>query len=117
MYFDDTAQAPRLVRRLQFPETEALNNMVPAFIVWSVLAVVVIGLAIYRRLVATREDDLIHVSPGQEALVSQQVEVAQKLDKVDRLGKALTIFVAVTGVILAAFWIYQVWQESQKLAG
>jgi len=91
--------------------------MLPAFIVWSVLAVVVIGLAIYRRLVATREDDMLHVGPGQERLVSQQVQVATALDKVDRLGKALTIFVAVSGVILGAIWVYIVWMDSLKLEG
>ncbi len=91
--------------------------MVPAFILWLLLAAVVVGLAVYRRLVASHEDDLIHVGPGEERLVSQQLEVAGRLEKVDRVGKMLTIFVTVSGLILFAFWVYTVWMESTRLQG
>ena len=89
--------------------------MVPAFVVWSILAVTVIGLALYRKLVSYyREDDLIHVSPGEERLVSQQVQVTRTLDKVDRLGQILTVVTAVFGAILLAFYLYGVYQDGLK---
>jgi len=92
--------------------------MVPAFIVWSVMAAAVIGLALYRKFVAYyREDDLIHVGPGEEKLISQQVEVTKTLDKVDRFGEILTIITVVSGIILAVIYLYGVYQEGQKLAG
>lgn len=91
--------------------------MFPVFILWSLLAVVVIALAVYRRVVATHEDDLIHFGAGQERLVSQQSAVTERLERVDRLGKTLTIVVAVSGVLLAAVYVYNVWMESTRLPG
>lgn len=91
--------------------------MVPALIAWLLLAATVIGLAIYRRLVASREDDLIHLSPGEEKLISQQVKTTQALDKVDRMVKILTIVTAVFGLILAAVYLYRVWTEGLQPFG
>jgi hypothetical protein len=87
----------------------------PAFIVWSALAAVVIGLAVYRKLIASREDDLIHLSYGEESLISQQVKTAGALDLIDRWGKILTIGVAVFGFLLAVIYLYQVWMAGLKI--
>ena len=89
--------------------------MISAFIVWSLLATCVIGLALYRKFVAHyREDDLLHVSPGEEKLVSQQIEVAGTLDKVDHLGKILTLITAVSGLILLVIYLYGVYLDGLK---
>ena len=92
--------------------------MVPAVIAWSLLAAVVVGLALYRKFVAYyREDDLIHVGPGEEKFINQQVEVTKTLDKVDRLGQILTVVTVVSGLILAVVYLYGVYLDGQKLAG
>ena len=92
--------------------------MVPAVIIWSAMAAAVVGLALYRKFVSYyKEDDLIHVGPGEEKLISQQVEVTKTLDKVDRMGQILTIVTAVSGLVLAIVYLYGVYQESQKLVG
>jgi hypothetical protein len=91
--------------------------MMPAFILWSILAAFVIGLAVYRKLVAYREDDMIHVGPGEERLISQQLHVTRMLDKLDRLVKILTVVTALFGLILLVFYLYSVWLEGLKPVG
>jgi len=89
--------------------------MFAAVILWALMATAVIGLAIYRKFVAFyHEDDLIHVGPGEEKLISQQVQTTRALDIIDRWGKILTIATAAFGLVLAGIWIYNAWMESLK---
>jgi hypothetical protein len=66
-----------------------------------------LGLALYRKLATLREDDLIHLGPGEDKLIPQQVAFSRKLDTVDRWGKALTIITCAAGLLLAAAYLYQ----------
>lgn len=79
-------------------------NLVPFIVLWALLAVSVIVLIAWRKIVANREDDTIHVLQGS---VAQQVTMAQKLEVIDKWGKLLTIITLVFGVILGAVWVYQ----------
>ncbi len=81
---------------------------------WVVLACMVAGLAIYRRLISTREDDMLHVSEGESSRISKQAEVAHQLDMVDRWGKLLTVLVTLYGLLLAAAYTYQIWTEGSR---
>jgi hypothetical protein len=92
-------------------ESKAMN-LTPFVIVWSILALVVLGLALYRKLVANHEDDLIHIGPGEEKMIPQQVQMATKLAAVDRWGKTLTVFAFVFGLVIAATYLYQAWEAS-----
>ncbi len=87
-------------------------NLTPFVILWSILALAVLGLALYRKLIANHEDDLIHVGPGEEKLIPQQVQTAAKLDVVDRWGKTLTVITAASGLLIAAAYLYQAWEAS-----
>jgi hypothetical protein len=89
-------------------------NLTPFVILWSILALAVLGLALYRKLVANHEDDLIHIGPGEEKLIPQQVQIAAKLEVVDRWGKTLTVIVAAAGLLIAAAYLYQAWEASLK---
>ena len=89
-------------------------NLTPFVILWSMLALAVLGLAFYRKLTANHEDDLIHVGPGEEKLIPQQVQMAAKLEVVDRWGKILTVIFAAAGLLIAAAYLYQAWEASLK---
>jgi hypothetical protein len=94
---------------------EVIKNMFPAVIGWGVLSTIVIGLALYRKFIAMREeDDLIHLT-GSQKLLSQQLETAGKLEKVDVWGKTLTIAAAIYGTLLLAIYLYGVWMDSLKV--
>jgi hypothetical protein len=86
--------------------------MLALWIVWFVLTLVVIGMAIARKFAARNEDDLVHLAGGAERAISQQVEVAQKLEWFDRWGKTLTIADGLFAVVLLAIMLFTAWQES-----
>jgi len=88
-------------------------NLIPYIVLWSVLAVAVLGLALYRKLLTIHGDDeFIHLSAGEEKLIPHQVALGRKLEFIDRWGKTLTIFTAAFGLVLAAVFLFQAWQAS-----
>jgi len=88
-------------------------SLIPFVAGWIALAGGVVGLAIYRRMVAAGEDDMLHVMDN-ESHVQKQVAMARRLDTVDQWGKILTIAATVFGVLLAAAYAYQIWVEGTR---
>ena len=77
--------------------------MFPLIIVWSLLAVVVLGLFFWRQAIARSEDDSLHVMHGT---ITSQTTLSQKLDVIDKWGKILTVITVVLGLVIAAAYIY-----------
>ena len=86
-----------------------MSPYVPFVVLWALLALVVIGLLVYRRIVSASEDDLIHIGDEAVTVTAQQVTVAQKLDQIDKWGKMLTAVTAGYGLILLVVYVYQSW--------
>jgi hypothetical protein len=78
-------------------------NLIPYAAVWAVVALSVIVLLVMRKMVASKEDDQLHVLHGASA---QQVSVATKLEVIDRWGKILTVVAVVLGVAIATVYVY-----------
>jgi predicted nicotinamide N-methyase len=89
-------------------------NLMPWVVSWSVLATVVLALAVYRKMVARKEDDFLHVDAN---LTAQQEAVAKKLEQIDKWGKNLTIVVGIFALVLLGMFLYNGWHESSKIAG
>ncbi len=53
-----------------------MTNLMPYAIAWAILAAVVIGLALFRRSIAAKEDDTLHLSSTGTAAVTDQVALA-----------------------------------------
>jgi Tfp pilus assembly protein PilN len=87
-------------------------NLLPYAIAWGVLAVIVLVLAIMRWQIAEKEEDSIHLSAAEAALLQQQVQITQKLEKIEKWLKSLTIVLIVTGVGLAGAYGWQIWEAS-----
>ena len=87
-----------------------MKNWTPYIAVWSFFALIVLVLAAYRKMLAGREDDSLHVAAGTAGLIPQQVANAQRIDVVEKWGKLLTAVVVVAGLILAAIYFYGVFQ-------
>lgn len=81
-------------------------NLIPLSVIWALLAIVVFALIAYRRHVAGEEDDTLRVLEPA-SVVSHQVVVAQKLEKIDRWGKILTALAVLYGLALAGLYLYQ----------
>jgi hypothetical protein len=89
-------------------------NITPYIILWSLLGLLVLGLALYRKLIALHdEDDLVHISEGEQRLIPHQVAVNAKIQKIDRWGEILTIATVVCGLLLSASYLWSAWERSQ----
>jgi hypothetical protein len=78
-------------------------NLTPFVALWAVVTATVIVLFIWRKIVSGKEDDSIHVSSGS---LSQQTDLAQKLDQIDKWGKIMTVIAVVLGILVAAAYVY-----------
>jgi hypothetical protein len=89
-------------------------NLGPYVAIWAVLGVVVLAIAIYRQRVARRDDQSLHIVEGEQ-LIAEQTKAYRKIGTIDRLGQSLTVFAILYGLVLAAVYLYHVWQESTKV--
>ncbi len=87
-----------------------MTSLTPYLTVWSFFALIVLGLAAYRKMLSVREDDSLHVSEGTKALVSEQVANAARIEVVEKWGKLLTLVVVVAGLALASVYFYGIFQ-------
>ena len=85
-------------------------NLLPYFLIWSGLALFVLGLALYRHLVSMHEDEFLHLGAGGEKLIPEQVAVYDRLGGVDRWGKRLTALTLGLGALLLVTYLYKVLQ-------
>jgi len=91
-------------------------KLIPLIVLWVLLALTVMALFIWRKIVASKEDDNLHVLDGASAVKSsEQLAVAQKLDLIDKWGKIVTIVVVVYGVILGGLYVWQSWVQNSSL--
>lgn len=91
--------------------------MTVSVVVWMLLAAMVIGLALYRKLVSGEELDIIHVRDAEANLIPQQKFVARRLDWIDHWGKLLTVTTVAFGFFIAVVYLLQVWQDSYHIKG
>jgi hypothetical protein len=70
-----------------------------------VLAAIVAALFGWRQILARREDDSLHVLPQEGS--GSPVDLAPKIEQIDKWGKLGTIAVVVYGLIMGALYIYQ----------
>jgi hypothetical protein len=88
--------------------------MTPLVIVWLVIGLATAGLALYRKLLSMREEDVIHLAAGEERLIPKQAELAHKMDVIDVWGKGLTVATVGIGLVLAALYLYNAWLLNQQ---
>lgn len=88
-------------------------NFTPFAILWAVLALVVLVMAGYRKMVSGHEDETLHLTNPSES--AHQVSIADKLEHIDKWGKLLTIVVVAYGFVLALAYTYQTWVQASTL--
>jgi uncharacterized membrane protein len=86
-------------------------NFLPHVVILAILGLIVGGLAIYRRMVAEKEDDTVHLTGSSES-VKDQVAIAAKLNSIDKWGKILTVLLVVYGLVIAGLYVYEMWVVS-----
>lgn len=80
--------------------------------IWVALAIVTVGLALYRRVVSADEKDIVRLAEGEEGYIPQQEALAARLNLIDKWGKSLTVVTALLGIVLVSVNLFQVWVDS-----
>ena len=75
----------------------------PLVTLWILVTASVIALFIWRKIVAGKEDDTLHVNSGSTL---QQTSLAQKLDLIDKWGKITTVIAVLLGLLVAGAYVY-----------
>ncbi len=89
-----------------------MSDMVIHLVIWAVLATVVVFLALYRRRLYMKTDELLHVLDAEAPLVSTQTEVGKRLEKVDFWGKTLTVIVGLYALAIAGMYLYRLFTDT-----
>ena len=104
---------------LNAPQVAAFNRkeqtMMYLFLVWCAMAAFVLSLAMYRKVVARSEDDLVHLGEADDRLVNQQKTVASRLEFIDRWERILTIVTIAFGLVVGVLYLYNGWMDSSTL--
>ena len=91
-------------------------NLIPFLVLWVLLALTVLALFVWRKMVASKEDDNLHVLDGASAAKSaEQLALAQKLEYIDKWGKISTIVTVAYGLVMAAFYVWMSWVQNSRL--
>jgi hypothetical protein len=77
---------------------------------WGILGVTVLSLAAYRSQLGRREDDRIHFTDREAALVNQQNQFAHRIDIIEKWGKTLTVLLVLYGIALGGYYVYTLFQ-------
>lgn len=75
----------------------------PYIAIWAVVSLAVLVLLIRRKMLASREDDNLHV---MSEVNPQQTVISAKLDVIDKWGKVLTVVAVLFGLAIAAAYVY-----------
>jgi len=89
-------------------------SLFPFLILWCVMAAIVLALIIWRKTVSSHEDTVVHVMSDAPAL-SEQVNVAHKLETIDKWGKMITGVTVIYGLALGGLYIWQTWVQNSNL--
>jgi hypothetical protein len=90
-------------------------SLIPFLVLWVLLAVSVVALLVWRKLVSRNEDDSLHMLDAASAQRHMQIAVADKLELIDKWGKILTVAAISYGLVLAGVYIYQVWVANSRI--
>jgi len=91
-------------------------NLFPFLILFFVLAAIVLAMIVWRRTVATHEDNFVHVMSESPA-VTEQANVAHKLEQIDKWGKLLTAVTVIYGLAIFGLYMWQTWVRNSNLPG
>lgn len=86
--------------------------MLTLWIIWCVLTIAVITLAVLRKVSARKEDSYVHLADSEAQIITEQVSVAGRLDRIDYWGKALTVVDLAFLAVMLGIVLYNAWRSS-----
>ncbi len=89
-------------------------NLMPLILTWAVLAIAILILLLYRGRLSRQEAESLHVLASDDTEISQKLTVAQKLERVERWAKILTVIAVVYGLVLLGLFLWDAWERSSR---
>jgi hypothetical protein len=87
-----------------------MNPYLPYIYTWTLLAVAVLVLAVYRISLGSHDGVVVHLAPSDVAEPPAALEQRiRKINLLDRWGPALTILSVIYGLTLLGIYFYHVW--------
>ena len=92
-------------------------DLMPWMILWALVTTAVLILALYRVLVARKEEQLggLHVASANAAIPELEEQIAKTLGRIDRWGKTLTVISALLVLAIGATWLYNGWLKANEV--
>ena len=75
--------------------------------VWICVAALAIATWVWAMIIGYREDDTVHLAPGEEAEIDKQVRNAKRMKSIERWRMALSLSTVVGGVFVLGLYIYE----------
>ena len=80
--------------------------MPASMLVLIAMTVIVAVVALYRKVVTRRDDEVLHIADPTGEVSANEQNVSRSLKKIDNVGIALTVATALYGVALFAVYLY-----------
>jgi hypothetical protein len=90
-------------------------SFTPFTLLWILLAIVVLTMLAYRKIVSSQEEETLHLDNAGE--ITHQRQIATKLEAIDKWGKLLTIITVSYGLILALTYTCITWMSANARGG
>ncbi len=92
-----------------------MTNITVHLGIWAALTLVVVFLAIYRKRIDAKADDMVHVLDEEQGSVAVQTAVSKKIAVIDRWGKVLTVLVALYLLAIGGLYLYQSFAQESSV--
>jgi uncharacterized membrane protein len=89
-----------------------MSNMIVHLVIWAIMATVVVFLALYRRRIYMKSDEILHLPDAEASMVSTQESVGKQLERIDRWGKLLTVLVVLYALAIAGMYFYRMFTDT-----
>jgi hypothetical protein len=89
-------------------------DLMPFLIAWAVVTTAVLALALWRLLAGLHDDSGIHFIEGREEEIQTKTRMAQRMERIELAGKALTVVSAVMIAAIGVVYLYGVWVSGQS---
>lgn len=88
-----------------------LSPIVMLLIIWGAITLVLIVLLIYRSTLSMHEDDQLFLSEGENQLANEQMELQQKMNKLQPFVRTCGALSALLLVVMAGMGLYDMYKN------
>ena len=81
--------------------------MMIALGLWILMFLALLATYVYRKIVGSSADELVHLSDVSDAVLAKQEATASRIQQIDRMVTILAVVFVVFGVLIGSYQIYR----------